>query len=173
MCISFRLKHQTGRFTNASKTNVHSCNKNRSQNHTWAALITLLIALLLFLAAHSAKLWTHADIALKWSQTCRLCRPSCYPPFSCRQTDSAAPLVLNPTLLTQFGLQWTLLHHLGAVYSQESRRCGSTGGWALSITKWKFKFNICICLILLNWFKSTLYQCKHHAYVLLLERTGL
>lgn len=32
-------------------------------------------------------------------------------------------------------------------------------------------FNICIRLILLNWFKSEFYQCKHHANVPLLEST--
>lgn len=36
---------------------------------------------------------------------------------------------------------------------------------ALSILKWKFMFNICILLILLNWFEAAFYECKHHANV--------
>lgn len=97
--------------------------------------------------------------------------------FLCRQSELTLLFVSSAqTLLCSPSLNCSVLNRLlsttwGQCIAKKARVVCPRG--ALSITKWKFKFNICISLILLNWFKSAFYQCKYHANLLQLGNTVL
>lgn len=77
--------------------------------------------------------------------------------FLCRQTELTLLLVCSSvphsalcslSLVSPVDFPFTTW---GQYEARKATVVGPQGGWALSITKWKFKFNICISLILLNW----------------------
>lgn len=49
--------------------------------------------------------------------------------------------------------------HGGSIESRKLASSAPTGGETFYL-KWKFMFNICICLLLLNWFETVLYQMQ-------------
>lgn len=90
--------------------------------------------------------------------------------FLCRKTDLNVVLVSSSALLSTHQVWFSSAGLTSTIWGQYRARKASAVAprGALSTTKWKFIFGICMRLTL---FKSTLYQCKYHVNDFLLEST--
>lgn len=152
-----------------SRPLVHHSNSSNNKNntkvsvkiHTWAALVALLVTYGLYPAVFSLSRHLNQALHPNYHQPGNSVDPHvCFPPGSCADKltwPSCSPPFCTPThppnnslsnfALTCFSTTW------GQHRAKQRLPLCAHGRW-LSITRWKFKFNICIRLILLNWFLS-------------------